>query len=768
MLRRRVTVQTAIEGDSLVLDTLNEPQAAAVAHVDGPLIVFAGAGSGKTRVITYRIANLVAVHNVPPWAVLAVTFTNKAAGEMRERLTGLLGTDVARGLWMGTFHSVCVRLLRRYHEEAGLGRNFVIYDSSDQKAVIKRVLKSLELDERRFAPMHVLGRIHKEKQEGRGPDDFDVSNYFDEVAQRCYFAYQAALEQANACDFEDLLLRVLHLAEDPTTEAGAHLRQRFRHVLVDEFQDVNLVQYRLVRAFAAERNICVVGDDDQSIYTWRGADIRNIRGFTRDYPDAKMVKLEQNYRSTSNVVGAALGVIRHARQRQAKELWTGNDAGDPVRIVFTANERDEALFVVNGVRDLIAKGTKREEIVVFYRVHAQSRLLEEAMRSANVPYQIVGGMKFFERAEVKDLLAYLRVAINPQSNVDLLRIINTPPRKIGAKSITQLGEIATEQGCCLYDAIVPLCASDRIGPAAKRSLRAFDEMMSGFSRAATTAPPHELAQEVLLESGYAAWLKKQDNAEADARMENLEEVLGAIQEYEDVQAEADEEASLADYLTQISLLSDADTMEEVPRVSMMTVHAAKGLEFDAVFITGMEERLFPLRGQEPGEEEQLEEERRLTYVAITRARKLLTISHANTRLIYGQTRYNTPSRFLGDIPRELTELLSTENVNAHRRELSRSTGSSGFGSPRTRPVAPPRNEEERYVDTEDPDLDFDDFDDVDFGDEAAELRVGGRVRHKRFGIGVVRAIGQGPDPVITVAFGEFDLRRIKLSFLAPA
>ena len=762
------------------LESLNQPQADAVAHVDGPLIVFAGAGSGKTRVITYRIANLVAVHGVPPWAVLAVTFTNKAAGEMRERLERLLGHETARQLWMGTFHSVCVRLLRRHHDEAGLGRNFVIYDASDQKALMTRVLKGLKIDERRFPPNAMLGQIQKQKQEGRGPEDFIPGNYFDEVVKRCFDAYQSELSQANACDFADLLLRVLRLAEDPESEAGEQLRRRWRHVLVDEFQDVNRVQYRLVRAFAnAHHNICVVGDDDQSIYTWRGADIRNIRGFTEDYPDARMVKLEQNYRSTNNVVSAALGVIRLARSRQPKELWTSNDAGDPVRVVLAANERDEAALVVQGVRNRIAANVPPNEIAVFYRVHAQSRVLEEALRKANLPYQIVGGMKFFDRAEVKDLLAYLRVIVNPQSNVDVLRIINKPPRKIGTKTIEKLGLTAGEENCGLFDAIVPLCGSDRLGTAAKRNLRRFDEMMQRFSRAATTASPRDLAETVLRDSGYEDWLRRQDNAEADARLDNLHEVIGAIGDYESERAEEGEDASLEDYLARVSLVSDIDTMAEVPRVPMMTVHAAKGLEFDTVFITGMEEKMFPLRGQEPGEEEQLEEERRLAYVAITRARRQLTISHTNMRLIYGQTRYNDPSRFLRDLPPGNVELHTTEALDAFRSSAARGFNApNSYGMPTRRQAqpswgtgqsaqqaTPPRDAGERYVEM-DPDLDFDDFEDFD-GDAQFALRVGCRVRHKRFGLGVVRAIGTGPDPVLTVAFSDWDVRRIKASFLAP-
>jgi DNA helicase-2/ATP-dependent DNA helicase PcrA len=765
------------------LEPLNEPQAAAVAHTDGPLIVFAGAGSGKTRVITYRIANLVARHRVPPYALLAVTFTNKAAGEMRSRLERMLGADLTRELWVGTFHAMCVRLLRRHHDEAGLKQSFVIYDSADQKAVMNRVIKELGIDDRRYPPQKVLARIHREKQEARGPEDMEVGNYFDEGVRRCFEAYERHMKESNAVDFEDLLLAVLRLAENPKSDAGESMRRKFQHVLVDEFQDVNHVQYRLVRALTAQhRNICVVGDDDQSIYRWRGADVRNIRGFTRDYPGAKMVKLEQNYRSSQCIVRAALGVIRPSLERQPKQLWTTNPEGDRVCVVHTANERDEAAFVVGGVKKLIAAGEDPSEIAVFYRVHAQSRVLEEVMRNENVPYQIIGGHKFFERAEVKDLIAYLRICANPSSDVDLLRIINTPPRKIGSKTVERLIATADEQRVCAFDAIVPLCGSDRVGTAAKRSLRAFDEMMTSFASAAATASPFELAEQILQESGYAVWLGRQDNAEADARLDNLHELLGSIREYEDERAAAAEAATLDDYLARVSLVSDVDQLEEVPRVPMMTVHAAKGLEFDTVLVTGLEERMFPLRGNEPGEEQELEEERRLAYVALTRARKRLFLSHTNTRMIYGKTRYNQPSRFLANLPGDTIQQLDTEALRDLRTGYSASWGSrssasssspSGANGGAWRRPEPARPAGERYVEPEphagEPHAGGDDgwSEPVDDFGEGAQVRVGAKVRHSKFGVGAVHSVDSGVDPTVTVKFTGWGLKRIKLRFLTP-
>lgn len=777
--------------------TLNEPQAEAVAHVDGPLIVFAGAGSGKTRVITYRIASLVLRHRVQPFSILAVTFTNKAAGEMRHRLESLLGTELTRELWIGTFHAVCVRLLRRYHLRAGLGEKFVIYDDADQKALMKRIMKDLNLDDRRFSPQQLLGRIHAEKQEGRGPDEMSTSNYVDQIAHRCFVEYQRRLHQANAVDFEDLLLYALRVAESESPE-GEQLRERFQHVLVDEFQDTNLVQYRLVRALSkSRRNICVVGDDDQSIYRWRGADIRNIRGFTTDYPDAKLIKLEQNYRSSGNIVDAALGVIKPSRERQPKELWTSNESGDPVSVVQCTNERDEAGFVVESVRAALAEGATARQLAVFFRIHAQSRVLEEAMRAEGVPYQIVGGTRFFDRTEVKDLLAYLRLIVNPKSDVDLLRIINVPARKLGAKTIDRLASLAESRGVAAFDAIEELARSHDTPRAARAALLGFHEMISAFSRAATTAPPRELAEEVLRESGYGEWLKVQDTTEADARLDNVHEFIGSIGDYEEDARNAGELPTLEEYLIRITLQSAADTLDELPRVPMMTVHAAKGLEFDQVWITGLEEQLFPLRGQAFDEADDLEEERRLAYVAVTRARKRLFMTHTNTRTLYGRLRYCEPSRFLFDLPSASQRRVATRALADFSRSYGasgatgmRRYGDEGHGTPRGRvrdefgdelasshsfasasssrqkshgPAPSPRAAGERYVEA-DADVDHDDCDD---GVEAYAIRKGAQVRHSKFGIGTVLAVTAGGDPTVTVRFPGTGPKQIKSSFLSP-
>jgi DNA helicase-2/ATP-dependent DNA helicase PcrA len=758
-------------------DELNEPQAQAASHVDGPLLVFAGAGSGKTRVITYRIANLVAVHHVPPYRVLAVTFTNKAAGEMRRRLERLLGPDITRDLWIGTFHAVCARLLRRMHDAAELDRNFVIYDDSDQRAVMNRVIKELELDDRRYPARQLLSRIHKEKQEGRRAADFVPEGYFDDVIARAFAAYERHLKAANAVDFDDLITAVMRIAEDHESLVGRELRQRFHYLLVDEFQDVNQVQYRLLRALVDDhKNLCAVGDDDQSIYRWRGADVRIVRGFRRDFPDATIVKLEQNYRSTGNIVKSALGVIRPAREREPKELWTARRAGEPVMVVAAENEHDEAAWVVERVQELAARGKSLSEMAIFYRVHAQSRVLEEVLRAAQLPYQIIGGTRFFERAEVKDLLSYLRVIDNPRSDVDLERIINVPPRKIGQGTIDKLLATATALGMSLADAIDPLVEQGSIATQAKRSLLGFKDLLHAWMREARTAPPSMLAERVLEESGYSRMLDGDDSAESDARKQNLSELVGSIMEYETEAAAQGEVASLAGYLERVTLSSDIDALQDAPRIAMMTVHAAKGLEFEAVFVTGLEDELFPFQSPDPKRNEDIEEERRLMYVAVTRARERLYLTHAGRRMIFGQSRYGVPSRFLRDLPPAALSAMATPSATAAlawrrgSRETEMSSRPRGswthpfsdtprnpLPAPSARRAEPPvaRAPGERYVERE-------------HGADAAEegrLSAGSRVVHEKFGIGVVVSVDSGVDPIVTVSFSGRGTKRIKAGFL---
>jgi DNA helicase II / ATP-dependent DNA helicase PcrA len=746
------------------MSELNEPQRDAVAHVKGPLIVFAGAGSGKTRTITFRIANLLANERVPPYRILAVTFTNKAAAEMRERIERLTGPDVTKDLWVGTFHSVCARLLRRHCHVMGLSKNYVIYDDSDQKALLNRVLKDMGLSDYGYPPKLVLSMISGEKREGILPEQTRRDGRMESTLVDVYERYQAALVRSDAVDFDDLLLYMMRIAESETTD-GEELRGRFSHVLVDEFQDTNLIQYRLVHALSSRmRNLCVVGDDDQSIYRWRGADVRLIRNFRRDFPDAKVVKLEQNYRSSGNIVAAALGVIQPARQREPKVLWTDAAAGEPVRVRALGDEREEATFVAGSIRGELGRGTPADQIAVFYRVHAQSRTLEEALRNLNIPYQIIGGMKFFDRAEVKDLLAYLRFVLNPRSDTDLLRIINVPPRGIGDKTVEKLLTVAAENTCSVFDAMNSVLNGDELGTGPKKKLSAFQALMKELNQAAQELSPTELARRTLEASGYEQALKQEDSAEADARLGNIEELVGAIQDYENECNEREEVPTLAGYLERVSLIAAPDTLQDAQLVNLMTVHGAKGLEFASVFLTGMEETIFPYKGvdQSHGEsEEELDEERRLAYVAITRAKKRLLITHCSTRQLFGRTHYLTASRFLDDLP---DAVIKREGAaQSSTPSFSRFGGSEwgGYGGERSSRPAPSRPSlapGTRIVEREAA---------SHFEHDGVEITVrpGTRVRHKQFGNGVIESIEPGESPIVIARFERVGKKRIKSEFL---
>jgi DNA helicase-2/ATP-dependent DNA helicase PcrA len=743
--------QSRPSGDAMT--ELNAAQKEAVSHEKGPLLVFAGAGSGKTRVITYRIANLLAAHDVPPYRILAVTFTNKAAGEMRHRLATIAGEGLTRDLWAGTFHSVCARLLRRYHAEVELEKDFVIYDDSDQKALMARALKELGMNDREYPPKLVLSLVARQKREGIGPESVRVDQSFDAATRDAYAAYQRALVRSNAVDFEDLILHVMRIAENQSSSAGEELRGRFRHVLVDEFQDTNAIQYRLVRALSPTRNLAVVGDDDQSIYSWRGANIRNILDFRHDFPDAQIIKLEQNYRSTKNIVSAALGVIKSASGREPKNLWTAEGAGEKVKVRLVRDEREEAAHVVHVIRRETARGTPPNEIAVFYRIHAQSRVLEEALRSENIPYQIVGGMKFFERAEVKNLVAYLRLVDNPRSDADFLRVVNVPARGIGDKTIEVLLHEASARGTSLYDAIPALLESGALKTAAKKNLAAFRKLMDGLREEHTRLSPHDLASRILEETGYREELRKEDTAESDARLENLEELIGSVREYEDDAEQAGETPTVSGYVERVSLVADVDALKDVPSVTLMTVHGAKGLEFRAVILTGMEEETFPYRGLDAAHADELDEERRLAYVAVTRARERLVVTHASVRTLFGRTQYLAPSRFLADLPAEVVE----KEGNGAAAYGSRLVNPYGVIPPR--PVAPSLAPGERVVD-------YDAFDDLGGEGEGISVRPGARVFHKRFGKGVVKSVEAGAPPTVVAHFPGFGARKVRADYLS--
>jgi DNA helicase-2/ATP-dependent DNA helicase PcrA len=725
------------------MSELNEPQRQAVAKLEGPLLVFAGAGSGKTRTIIYRIANLLA-SGVAPYRILAVTFTNKAAGEMKSRLSELAGAEVTRDLWVGTFHSVCAKLLRRYSEEVGLSRNFVIYDDSDQKAVITRAVRELNLSDQEYSAKLVASLISREKREGRGPNEVKGDAGFNDALPAIYQRYQKALLLANAVDFDDLLLWMAQIADNPDSPGGEDLRNRFLHVLVDEFQDTNLIQYRLIRALSARRrNLCVVGDDDQSIYRWRGADVRLIRSFRRDFPDAAVIKLEQNYRSTGNIVKAALGVIEAADVREPKKLWTEQAPGEKVKVRLVRDEREEASFVVRTIVSEMARGVAADQIAVFYRVHAQSRTLEEALRAANQPYKIVGGMKFFDRAEVKDLLAYLRLIDNPMSDTDLVRVVNVPARGIGNKTVEHLLNAASESSMSAYQAIDHVARDAELGSAGRRKLAAFKALLESLREEAKGLSPHTLAGRILEVTGYRDLLVKDDTAESDARLGNLEEMIGSIRDYE-LELGSDEEATLSAYLERVSLVNATDVLEGAPTVSLMTVHSAKGLEFRSVFITGMEEEIFPYSRVSHEEPEEIDEERRLAYVAITRARERLCIVHAGSRTLFGKTRYSSPSRFLRDLPEDTVSREGT------------AWASAPYATPYTASRAVSLAVGTRIVEREP--------EPAEVGD-GVQVRPGSRVYHKQFGEGVVERVEFGSAPTVVARFKEHGTRRIHAKFL---
>jgi DNA helicase-2/ATP-dependent DNA helicase PcrA len=759
------------------MSELNEPQQRAVRHAAGPLLVFAGAGSGKTRIITHRIASLLTDEGVNPFRVLAVTFTNKAAGEMRRRLEHMEAIPAIRDLWVGTFHSICAKLLRRHHAEVGLDRQFVIYDDSDQRSSMTRVIRNLELDEKRYPPKLMLSRIHHAKREGVSPADVFER---DTTALQVVEGYERAMRQANAVDFEDLIAMIARISEDPNSAGGKELRERFDHVLVDEFQDTNRMQYRLVRALAARtRNLCVVGDDDQSIYSWRGANIGNIRGFRKDFPEAEVVKLEQNYRSTSNVVRAALAVIERSSEREPKQLWTNNDAGAPVVLRTVRDEREEAAFVTTQIKTEIRNGVSADEIAVFYRINAQSRVLEEAMRAERIAYQVIGGMKFFERAEVKDVLSYLRLIDNPRSDADLIRVINVPARGIGGKTIERLLHTAFQRGTSGFDALDVVTTDPGLGSGPRKKLLAFQQLIQELRQRARSERPSEIAAVVLEKTGYSAALRTEDSAESDARLENLEELLGSLQEYEMDAVQAGDEANLSGYLERVALISDVDAMKDVPQVRLMTVHSAKGLEFNTVLLTGMEEEMFPYRGFDGERNDELEEERRLAYVAITRARKRLFISHAHVRTLFGATRYQARSRFLDCLPHDVIEVQANDPWST--RSSTTTAGYPGTsaspwdrGAWRGQQRAPNGGRvSSTHQVSEGAIVDYEAFDDLaheDLADDAGHdsqqaPRMGDKVFHKRYGRGVVERVEFGEPVKITARFPGFGSRKVLAQYL---
>jgi DNA helicase-2/ATP-dependent DNA helicase PcrA len=709
----------AVASPEQYLADLNPAQREAVLATEGPLLVVAGAGSGKTRVLTYRVAHLINACGVKPNEILAITFTNKAAGEMRERLEGLLG-PVARSIWILTFHAACGRILRREAQRLGYRSNFTIYDQADQVRLTKACLEELERDPKRFVPRGIHAQISAAKNQLVTPADYTerVASFYDQTVAEVYDLYQRRLFASNAVDFDDLLMLTVQVLER-FPEARERWQKAFRYVLVDEYQDTNHAQYRLLQLLAEQhRNVCAVGDPDQSIYAFRGADIRNILEFERDFGETKTIALEQNYRSTNTILQAANAVISHNRERKPKNLWSDLGEGEPPRVLEVEDEHAEARFVAAEIALLVEEAFNGSEIAVFYRTNAQSRVLEDVLVRQGVGYQVIGGPRFYERAEVKDLVAYLQAIDNPYDAVSLQRIANRPRRGIGDASLARLQSYADGQGLSLWEALGH-AEEAGISGAPLRAVQQLQTVLQSLQAGALELEVPEVIERVLERSGYLDALRAERTIEAQGRMENLQELVGVAQEY---QATA-QEPSLSGFLQEISLYSDQDAIRgEQSLVTLMTLHNAKGLEFRAVFMIGMEEGIFP--HARSIEEQGLEEERRLAYVGMTRAQERLVLTHASARSLWGSRSYNLPSRFLDELPEDRID-----------RQRLQPASWSGYGSPTG--IAP--------------------------RSDAPSLSTGDSVRHETLGEGVVTGLEAGG--VVTVRFAsDGSERRLMLDY----
>lgn len=704
--------------DILKSEELNPAQKDAVSHLNGPLLILAGAGSGKTRVLTYRVAYLIQ-KGIPYEEILAITFTNKAAEEMKERIAQLVGS-IANRMWIMTFHSFCARILRREIERLGYKKNFVLYDEEDSKRLVKNCLKELNYDNKRFTPLGIHSAISLAKNELIGPQDYSVEaiSPYEKVVSDVYRLYQEKLFKSNALDFDDLLVLTVNLFE-LFPSVLEYYQERFKYILIDEYQDTNQAQYRLVRLLADRyRNICVVGDDDQCVYQWRGANIRNILNFEKDFPEAKVIKLEQNYRSTQVILEAANYVISHNRGRKPKTLWTVNARGEAITTYQAEDEHDEANFVAAEIERVISLESRNyRDFAVFYRTHAQSRLFEESFMRFGIPYQIIGGLKFYERKEIKDILAYLRVVINAEDVISLKRIINTPRRKIGETTIEALDWWAGQKGLTFWQALQEVESNPRLSPKTKEEVKNFVSLVLKWQKEAEKISLKELTSKIIEESGYLKALREEKTFEAEGRMENLAEFVNVVEEFERLHPEG----TLEEFLERVSLITDVDSFREGDMVTLMTLHNAKGLEFPVVFIVGMEEGIFPHFRSLTATDE-LEEERRLCYVGITRAKERLYLSYAFSRHLWGARNLAMPSRFLEEIPENLRQIAG-EKKEEHK------AGVSEVG------VSPARTE---------------------------SYKVGDRVFHKVFGEGKIAAI-KGNDQVV-IYFPELGEKTFLLDY----
>ena len=765
------------------LTALNPEQRRAAETLEGPVLILAGAGSGKTRALTYRVANLID-HGVPAWNILALTFTNKAAKEMKARVQQLIGEEQAEEAWISTFHSTCARILRRDIEKIGYSRSFTIFDDDDQQRVLKEILKQLNIDDRFLPVREVRSKISDAKNKMLSPDEWFQKTFRDRrnsMIHDVMTEYEKRMKSLNALDFDDLLLKTLILLADhpPVLEV---YRRRFRYVLVDEYQDTNRTQYEMIRLLTAEsRNLCVVGDDDQSIYGWRGADIRNILEFENDYPDAAVIKLEQNYRSTGNILDAANQVIAHNEGRKDKTLWTEHGAGERITVYCAQDEREEAAWIVQKMQELKKSGAPLGEMAILYRTNAQSRIPEEVLMQAGIPYKVFGGQKFYERKEIKDILAYLRVIANPADDISLARIINVPKRSIGDTTVQALTEHAAQQGIPLYAALAVL--PEDLGSRAKNSVESFFRMMTMLCAMKEGMGLEEFIDEMIRTTGLEEQYRKEDTDEAMARIENMQEFRGSVHEF----VQMTEGATLEDYLENVALVTDLDRDEgQGGYAVLMTLHSAKGLEFDNVFIPGMEEGIFP-SSRSMEEDNRLEEERRLMYVGITRARRRLFLTRASERMLYNQYNRNPASRFLDEIPPRLV-----------KEEYSRSTRYIGGRPSEQRPKRYGDDyswESQDFPDTEPQSkisaaslgkpklkikgLDLGSIPGVSKGfvgssanaltDSAMQklFSPGDRVRHPKFGAGKVTEVtGQGKEARIRIRFDTAGEKELALS-IAP-
>ena len=762
--------------DMSLLDALNEPQRQAVMATDGPLLILAGAGSGKTRVLTHRTAYLIEECGVNPYNIMAITFTNKAAGEMRERIDQMVGYG-SESIWVCTFHSTCVRILRRYIDRLGFGTNFTIYDSDDQKTLMKDICKRLEIDTKMYKEKMFLSAISSAKDELIDPIEFETraaGDYVKRKQAQVYREYQQALKQNNALDFDDLIMKTVELFK-LDKEVLASYQDRFRYIMVDEYQDTNTAQFELIRLLALKyQNLCVVGDDDQSIYKFRGANIYNILNFEHHFPDATVIKLEQNYRSTQNILDAANAVIANNQGRKEKRLWTDNGAGDKITFEQLDTAAEEADFVARDIARRVRKGEYQyKDCAILYRTNAQSRLFEERFITANIPYKIFGGVNFYARKEVKDLLAYLKTIDNGQDDLAVRRIINIPKRGIGAASINKVALYAQEQEISFYDA---LCVAEQVpglGKAAAK-IRPFVLFIQSMKAKAKLLSVADLLQEVIETTGYVRELEAEGTDEAEARIENIDELISKAVDY----AEGEEAPTLNGFLENVALVADIDSFDEnSDYVVLMTLHSAKGLEFPNVYLAGLEDGLFPsyMSITSDNSQAEIEEERRLAYVGITRAKKNLTITSARVRMVRGRTQYGKVSRFVREIPPELLSgkiyepktkeepieqstfqkarkafrTVPSYGGSGYGKEVGEGYGSTFHSSKATKPV---------YTKVENQ---------RDFGSAGGALsyQVGDRVRHIKFGDGeVVAIVSGGRDYEVTVDFDKVGTKKMFASF----